>query len=104
MIDAYLPGLNGLELLKRLRSAGDVRPAIGIVIPGHRNISVQPERIYAHHRAGVMGLIDVLEHHGQVPRAFRCDAIEKRATPAGDEAAELLVQLRVGHVMEAVQK
>ncbi len=41
VIDAYLPGMNGLELLRRLRDAGHQLPAIMITGDGDVSIAVQ---------------------------------------------------------------
>lgn len=45
LIDAYLPGMNGLELLRRLRARGDRRPAI--IITGRSDITVAVEAMKA---------------------------------------------------------
>jgi two-component system CheB/CheR fusion protein len=41
LIDAYLPGISGLELLQRLRAAGDTLPAIIITGNGDVSMAVQ---------------------------------------------------------------
>ncbi len=52
LIDAYLPGMGGLELLQRLRDAGDTLPAI--MITGHSDVPMAVQAM----KAGALDFIE----------------------------------------------
>jgi two-component system CheB/CheR fusion protein len=52
LIDAYLPGMTGIELLQRLKSAGELLPAI--MITGNSDVAIAVEAM----KAGAMDFIE----------------------------------------------
>ena len=68
LIDAYLPGLSGLDLLRRLRARGDRLPAI--MITGHSDVHMAVEAM----RAGASDFIEKPVARGEllasIERAF----------------------------------
>ena len=70
---------------------------VGVRVLDHMQVLDAQEVARAHHRTGVVRLVDVFQHHGEMARSLARDAIEKRAAFRGDEPAEFFVEPRVGH-------
>ena len=60
VIDAYLPGMNGLQLLQRLRDAGHKLPAI--MITGNSDVAIAVEAM----KAGALDFIEKPIHRGEL--------------------------------------
>jgi hypothetical protein len=58
-----------------------------VLVPVLDDVDVlHPEEIAgAHHGAGVVRLVDVLQHHGDMARALGCDTVEELAFVVRDE-------------------
>ncbi|MCA3640300.1 MAG: response regulator [Methylobacterium sp.] len=74
LLDAYLPGMSGLELLDQLRRAGNTTPAI--IITGHSDVAIAVAAMKA-------GAFDFIEKPVRLPALLTC---LERAREAGREA------------------
>lgn len=102
IVDAYLPGMDGMELLRRLRAAGHELPAIAITGSGDVSIAVQAMK------AGVSDFIEKPvgpdELLACVGRALEHGADLSRRVSRHDDAAGHLASLtpRQRQIMELV--
>lgn len=60
LVDSIMPGMNGIELIRRLKATGDATPAV--VISGHATVMLAVQAMKA-------GAVDFIE------KPFRCDAL-----------------------------
>jgi two-component system CheB/CheR fusion protein len=102
VIDAYLPGMSGLELLGRLHNSGDVLPAIMITGNGEVSIAVQAMK------AGASDFIEKPIGHDEllacVDRALERGRDSSKQSAWRDDAANHLAGLTVRQrqIMEMV--
>ena len=102
LIDAYLPGMNGLDLLQRLQDSGDRLPAIMITGNGEVSVAVQAMK------AGACDFIEKPIGHDEllecVDRAFeQGQASSKKAAWREDAANHVSgLTLRQRQIMEMV--
>jgi two-component system CheB/CheR fusion protein len=91
LVDAYLPGMKGLELLKRLHDAGDRLPAI--MITGNSDVSMAVEAM----KAGASDFIEKPVGHDEllasINRAFEQSRDSSKLFAAHDTAAKLVASL-----------
>jgi two-component system CheB/CheR fusion protein len=104
LIDAYLPGLNGLELIKELRKQGDLVPII--MITGHSDVAMAVNAM----KAGAMDYLEKpINHHDLnncVSLALELARDDQKRAQWHDEAKALISSLteRQFEIMERVLK
>jgi two-component system, chemotaxis family, CheB/CheR fusion protein len=102
LIDAYLPGMNGIDLLRRLHDLGDCLPAIMITGNGEVSMAVQAMK------AGASDFIEKPIGHAElltcVDRAFDQGRDASKRTAWRDDAAHHIagLTLRQRQIMEMV--
>lgn len=91
VIDAYLPGMNGLELLRRLGDAGHKLPAI--MITGNSDVAIAVEAM----KAGALDFIEKPIHRGEllgaIERALEQSRDSSKANAWRQDAAAHLARL-----------
>jgi two-component system CheB/CheR fusion protein len=91
VIDAYLPGMNGLELLHRLSDAGDQLPSI--MVTGHGDVAMAVLAM----KAGASDFIEKPAGHGEllaaVNRTFEQCRDSEKASAAREAAAKRIAGL-----------
>jgi len=104
LIDAYLPELNGLELIKELREQGDIVPII--MITGHSDVAMAVNAM----KAGAMDYLEKpINHHDLnncVTLALELARDDQKRAQWHDEAKALISSLteRQFEIMEKVLK
>jgi len=102
VIDAYLPGMNGLELLRQLRGAGHKLPAI--MITGNSDVAIAVQAM----KAGALDFIEKPIHRGEllgaIERALEQSRDSSKLTAWRAEAATHLARLtaRQQQILELV--
>jgi two-component system CheB/CheR fusion protein len=102
LIDAYLPGMSGLELLQRLNDSGDRLPSI--MITGNSDVSVAVRAI----KAGALDFIEKPIHAEEllasIARAFEQSEDSRRHHALHEEASNRIARLtaRQREVMQLV--
>ncbi|TWF48087.1 CheR family methyltransferase [Neorhizobium alkalisoli] len=102
LIDAYLPGMNGLELLRVLRERGDAYPII--VITGHSDVAMAVEAM----KRGAVDFIEkpfsAEEIHTSVERAFELSRNHNEQSEQREAARAKLGQLtrRQSQILERI--
>jgi two-component system, chemotaxis family, CheB/CheR fusion protein len=102
LIDAYLPGMNGLELLRVLRERGHAYPII--VITGHSEVAMAVEAM----KRGAMDFIEkpfsAEEIHTSVGKAFELSRNHNEQSERRETARAKLAQLttRQSQILERI--
>lgn len=102
LIDAYLPGMNGLELLRLLRERGHAYPII--VITGHSEVAMAVEAM----KRGAMDFIEkpfsAEEIHTSVGKAFELSRNHNEQSERRETARAKLAQLttRQSQILERI--
>jgi two-component system CheB/CheR fusion protein len=102
LIDAYLPGMNGLELIKHLRKMGDNLPAI--MITGNSDVTMAVEVMKAGASDFIEKPIGSLELIASVERALEQNKDSGKRDAWNNAAANLIANLtpRQREIMERV--
>jgi two-component system CheB/CheR fusion protein len=91
LIDASLPGMSGLELLQRLREAGDRMPAI--MITGKSDVSIAVDAMKAGASDFIEKPVDRDDLLGAVERALELSKTSAKRTAWHEEAAKRVAGL-----------
>ena len=102
LIDAYLPGMSGLELLRRLNDAGDRLPSI--MITGNSDVSIAVQAMQAGASDFIEKPIGRKELLASIARALEQSEDSSKLTAWHEEAASAVARLtpRQRQVMELV--
>jgi two-component system CheB/CheR fusion protein len=102
VIDAYLPGINGLDVLRRLRDDGDRLPAI--MITGNGDVPIAVQAMKASASDFIEKPVGRIELLASIARALEQSRDATKASAWSEEAKNLLATLtaRQRQIMEMV--